>query len=147
MLDNIPLSQDLLFGFYLLLSLLFGYIIGAERESRGKEAGVGTQCLVIAGSMAFCFLSNSVDPLSTSRIASNVVTGIGFLGAGLIFFNKSKDRVINLTTAATIWVSAAIGMALGFGYIFIALTMTVFSVFALRIRKAPILSQHRKNLD
>jgi len=146
MLETALTSQDFTFFLDLLLSLAFGYIIGAERESRGKEAGIGTQCLVIAGSMAFCFLSAIVDPLSTSRIASNVVTGIGFIGAGLIFFNQSKDRVVNLTTAATVWVSAAIGMALGFGYPLIALALTVFSIVALRIPRVPIMGKAKHGL-
>ncbi len=144
MLDTALSPQNLLFGFDLLLSLAFGYFIGAERESRGKDAGISTQCLVIAGSMAFCFLSNVVDPLSTSRIASNVVTGIGFLGAGLIFFNQAKDRVVNLTTAATVWVSASIGMAIGFGYPIIALALAVFSLFVLRIPHVQIMDKGKK---
>ena len=146
MFETVFSPQDMYFCLYLLLSLACGYIIGAERESRGKEAGIGTQCLVIAGSMAFCFLSNIVDPNSTSRIASNVVTGIGFLGAGLIFFNQSKDRVVNLTTAATVWVSAGIGMALGFGYPVIALTLTAFSIVALRIPRVPIMGRAKHGL-
>ena len=134
MLDTALSPQNLLFGFDLLLSLAFGYFIGAERESRGKDAGISTQCLVIAGSMAFCFLSNVVDPLSTSRIASNVVTGIGFLGAGIIFHQaQEKDKVVNLTTAATIWVAAAIGMALGFGYPLQACLLLIFTFVALRV--------------
>jgi putative Mg2+ transporter-C (MgtC) family protein len=64
------------------LSLLAGSLIGAERESRGKPAGISTHCLVIAGTMMFTYISAQVDPNSTSRIAAQVVSGIGFLGAG-----------------------------------------------------------------
>ena len=130
-------SNDFLFAFYLLLSLVFGYVIGAERESRGKSAGIATQCLVIAGSMAFCFFSVLMEPTAPTRIAANVVTGIGFLGAGIIFHHthtrQSDERVVNLTTAATIWMAAAIGMALGFGFPIIALALALFSLVVLRI--------------
>lgn len=66
------------------LALLAGFLIGAERESRGKPAGISTQCFVIGGSMIFTYLSAHVDPNSSSRIAAQIVTGVGFLGAGII---------------------------------------------------------------
>ncbi|VVB56664.1 MgtC family protein [uncultured archaeon] len=147
MLETSLSSQDFLFGLYLLLSLAFGYLIGAERESRGKTAGIATQCLVIAGSMAFCFFSTLMDPYSPSRIAANVVTGIGFLGAGLIIFNPSGNRVMNLTTAATVWMSAAIGMAIGFGYPIIALALTVFTLIVVRIPHVSIPGPGRRGLQ
>lgn len=115
----------------LLLSLFAGFVIGAERESRGKDAGVSTHTLVILGSMMFTFLSSAVDPASKSRIAAQIVSGIGFLGAGLII--KDGTNVRNLTTAASIWVSGAIGMAYGFNYHFIGLVMTLVVAFVPRI--------------
>ena len=84
------------------LSLLAGFLIGAERESRGKAAGISTHCFVIAGSMIFTYLSAHIDPNSTSRIAAQLVTGIGFLGAGIILKSESDQRITNLTTAA-VW--------------------------------------------
>ncbi len=127
-------SIDGVFAVYLLLSLVFGYVIGTERESRGKSAGIATQCLVIAGSMTFCFFSVLLEPDAPTRLAANVVTGIGFLGAGIIFHQaQEKDKVVNLTTAATIWMAAAIGMAIGFGYPIVAAALTVFSLSVLRI--------------
>src|SRR4029078_2695047 len=108
------------------LSLLAGFLIGLERELKGKPAGIGTHCFVIGGSMIFTYISALVDPNSTSRIAAQIVTGIGFLGAGIILkdeiFDKkdtvdsSHTKVLNLTTAASIWFSGAIGMAIGFNY-------------------------------
>jgi putative Mg2+ transporter-C (MgtC) family protein len=98
----------------LTLSLFSGFIIGAEREARGKDAGISTHTLVITGAMAFTFISGIVDPASRSRIAAQIVSGIGFLGAGLIL--KDGTNVRNLTTAASVWVSGAIGMAYGFNY-------------------------------
>ena len=96
------------------LSFVAGFIIGAERESRGKDAGISTHTMVIAGAMLFTFISSIVDPASKSRIAAQIVSGIGFLGAGLIV--KDGANVKNLTTAASIWVSGAIGMAFGFNF-------------------------------
>jgi len=107
----------------LLLALLAGFIIGGERELRGKPAGISTHPMVIVGAMLFTFLSSEVDPASKSRIAAQVVSGIGFLGAGLII--KEGSNVVNLTTAASLWVSGAIGMALGFDFHLIAIIVTM----------------------
>ena len=90
------------------------------------------------GSMIFTYLSAMVDPNSTSRIAAQIVTGIGFLGAGIIlkdeiFDKKDTDdprhtKVLNLTTAASIWFSGAIGMAIGFNFYFVAIVSIAFAV-------------------
>lgn len=115
----------------LVLCLVAGFIIGAERESRGKDAGVSTHILVITGAMLFTFLSSIVDPASKSRIAAQIVSGIGFLGAGLIL--KDGGNVKNLTTAASIWVSGAIGMAFGFNFHVIGLLVTIAVALTPRI--------------
>jgi putative Mg2+ transporter-C (MgtC) family protein len=107
----------------LALSLLAGFIIGAERESRGKDAGISTHTMVIVGAMLFTYMSSLVDPASESRIAAQIVSGIGFLGAGLIV--KDGANVKNLTTAASIWVAGAIGMAFGFNYHVIGIIVTI----------------------
>jgi putative Mg2+ transporter-C (MgtC) family protein len=85
------------------LSLLAGFLIGAERKSRGKPAGISTHCLVIGGTMMFTYISAQVDPNSTPRIAAQIVTGIGFLGAGMILKSESTEKITNLTIAAVIW--------------------------------------------
>ncbi|MFL6470215.1 MAG: MgtC/SapB family protein [Nitrososphaeraceae archaeon] len=115
------------------LSLLAGFLIGAERESRGKAAGISTHCFVIAGSMIFTYLSAQVDPNSSSRIAAQLVTGIGFLGAGIILKSESEERITNLTTAAAIWFAASIGMAIGFNFYFMAIIAIAFAVLVPRI--------------
>ena len=107
----------------LLLSMLAGFVIGAERESRGKDAGISTHTMVIIGAMLFTYMSSLVDPASESRIAAQIVSGIGFLGAGLIV--KDGANVKNLTTAASIWVAGAIGMAFGFNYHAIGIIVTI----------------------
>jgi putative Mg2+ transporter-C (MgtC) family protein len=98
----------------LALAVLVGGIIGAEREYRNKSAGFRTMILISMGSCLFTIFSQHLGlPYNGDRIASNIVTGIGFLGAGVIF--KSDDRVKGLTTAATIWLTASLGMGIGSG--------------------------------
>ncbi len=118
----------------MILSIVCGYMIGLERESRGKDAGIGTHIMVIAGSALFTFLSSVVDPASKSRIAAQIVTGIGFLGAGLILKDKTS-KVLNLTTAASIWFAGAIGMAIGFEFYFISVASALVSTLIPRIHK------------
>lgn len=115
----------------LVVAIVLGTLIGIERESRGKDAGISTNCFVIVGAMLFTFMSATVDPASQSRIAAQVVTGIGFLGAGLIL--KDGTSVRNLTTAASMWFSGAIGMSIGFGYLQIAVIAALASIVIPRI--------------
>lgn len=130
--------------FFILLglSLLFGFVIGTERETRGKPAGISTNSFVIGGAAMFTFISLQVDPNSPARIAAQVVSGVGFLGAGMILKSDKEGTVTNLTTAASVWFSAGIGMALGFGWYLIAGGATVFAVIVPRL---PHVS--RKNQD
>jgi putative Mg2+ transporter-C (MgtC) family protein len=126
------------------ISLLAGFLIGVERESRGKPAGISTHCLVIGGTMMFTYISAQIDPNSTSRIAAQIVTGIGFLGAGMILKSESTERITNLTTAAALWFAAAIGMAIGFNFYFMALVGIVFAVLVPRI---PHISKLKESID
>ena len=98
-------------GTKLFVAMLVGAIIGAEREYKSKAAGFRTVILITVGSTLFTILSNLIS--NDGRIASNIVTGIGFLGAGAIF--REGMNVKGLTTATTIWISAAIGMSIGIG--------------------------------
>ncbi len=116
----------------LLLSLFLGYVMGAEREFRHKDAGISTNMFVITGSMIFTFLSMTVDPQSESRIAAQIVSGIGFLGAGLIL--KEGTGVRNLTTAASLWFAGAVGMLIGFGFYGIAVISGIAGVLIPRVR-------------
>ncbi len=101
--------------FRLIVALVIGGVMGAEREYRSKSAGFRTIALICLGSALFTILSIKIGaPNSTDRIASNIVTGIGFLGAGVIF--RETHRVTGLTTAAIIWAAAALGMGIGGGY-------------------------------
>ncbi|MDB5206338.1 MAG: hypothetical protein JWR72_1413 [Flavisolibacter sp.] len=97
----------------LLLVVLVGGIIGAEREYHSKSAGFRTMILICLGSFLFTIFSIHITNGTPDRIASNIVTGIGFIGAGVIF--KSDNRVNGITTAATIWAVAALGMGIADG--------------------------------
>ncbi|MBL7931949.1 MAG: MgtC/SapB family protein [Bacteroidia bacterium] len=108
----------------LLVSLVLGAVLGAEREYKGRNIGFRTIILITLGSTLFTILSviigGGTDP---SRVASNIVTGIGFLGAGAIF--REGATVRGVTTASIIWVSAAIGMACGLSQYEFAIMVTV----------------------
>jgi putative Mg2+ transporter-C (MgtC) family protein len=125
----------------LVLCLIAGFLIGAERETRHKAAGISTHILVIAGAMLFTFISSVIVSNSSATIAAQVVTGIGFLGAGLIL--KDGMNVHNLTTAASLWFAAAIGMAFGFGLYTIGIIATVAGIFVPRI---PSLQKDKKEI-
>ena len=100
----------------LLAALLMGGLIGAEREYHSKATGFRTMIMICVGAALFTMISTR---FGDSRIAANIVQGIGFLGAGIIF--KEESRVKGLTTAATVWAVSALGMSLGGGYYDIAL--------------------------
>ena len=118
----------------LSLALLLGGAIGIEREYRAKEAGFRTHFLVALGSALFCVVSQfgfGVDLKDSSRVAAQVVSGIGFLGAGTIIFQKNVVR--GLTTAAGLWVTAAIGLACGTGMYMAAILTTAMVLMGLEV--------------
>ncbi len=117
----------------LVIAMLVGGIIGAERELRDKSAGFRTILLITVGSTLFTIFSLGIGvETNPTRIAANIVTGIGFLGAGAIL--REGHRITGLTTAATIWLAAALGMGIGAGKfalvgIATGLTLVVLWVF------------------
>lgn len=121
----------------LTLAAVLGMIIGFEREHRRKPAGLRTYTLVAIGAALFTIMSAqglagaAYDP---SRIASQVVVGIGFIGGGLIFLKG--ERMEGLTTAAGLWATAAIGMAAGFGLSVIAIYSTILVLLVLWAMRA-----------
>jgi putative Mg2+ transporter-C (MgtC) family protein len=147
LLDNWQIGMQLEFLIDIIIALAAGFVIGAERESRGKPAGISTNSLVIGGSMLFTYLSAAVDPNSTSRIAAQVVSGIGFLGAGMILKGEIDKKITNLTTAASVWYSAAIGMAIGFNFYIIALAAVIFAVLVPRIPHITKIKSNREEED
>ena len=103
----------------LLVAAAMGLIVGFERESNDKPAGIRTHMIVGVGSCLFTIIGimisqESVAPVDATRIAAGIITGIGFLGAGALW--RSENRVEGLTTAAGIWAMGAIGIAAGLGY-------------------------------
>src|SRR3989338_7007715 len=114
--------------FRLILSALLSGIIGLEREFKHKPAGLRTNILVGLGS-TLTMLTSLQFTDEPARIAAGVITGIGFLGAGLII--QGGGEVHGITTAATIWVVAAVGLAVGLGYYSAALVTTVISLLVL----------------
>jgi putative Mg2+ transporter-C (MgtC) family protein len=116
------------------VSLVLGGILGAERERYKKDAGLRTTILISIGSTLFTILSprvglGSEGSLDITRIAASIVSGVGFLGAGVIL--QHEGRVKGLTTAATVWMAAAIGMASGAGEYILATATTVLTAIVL----------------
>ena len=146
-MENWQIGLQLEFLIDIIIALAAGFVIGAERESRGKPAGISTNSLVIGGSMLFTYLSAAIDPNSTSRIAAQVVSGIGFLGAGMILKGEIDKKITNLTTAASVWYSAAIGMAIGFNFYIIALAAVIFAVLVPRIPHITKIKSNREEED
>lgn len=115
-----------------LLAMLLGGLIGLERESREKAAGIRTNIFICLGASLFTILSVRLAGANDSaRIAANIVTGIGFLGAGVIF--RNEGRVEGMTSAALIWFVAAIGMGVGMGQILLAVSATVIVLLILML--------------
>ena len=147
-------QKEIIYIFRILVAGACGIVIGFERKNRLKEAGIRTHCLVACGAALMMVLSKysfydlagdiqGIRGADPARIASQVVSGIGFLGAGMIFVHK--NTITGLTTAAGIWATAGIGMAFGAGLYIIGAVVTVIVVivqtlFHLNIRwmKTPI---------
>ena len=121
------LTEDI---YKLLISFLLGAVIGMEREYRSKSAGLRTLILIAVGSTLFTIISIRTGP-DAGRIAANIVTGIGFLGAGIIF--REDSRVVGLTTAAIVWVTAALGMGIGAGMYAVSLGSFIIAGLSLVI--------------
>jgi putative Mg2+ transporter-C (MgtC) family protein len=121
-------KQELYTIFQILTAFLLGGFIGFEREKHSIGAGIRTYAAVCMGAAMFTIIGNNLmDMQGASRMVSNVITGVGFLGAGLIFKDTQQQRAIGLTTAATVWATAAVGVAVGYQLYSIAIT----SAFAL----------------
>lgn len=115
-----------------LLSFIAGAIIGWEREHRGAQAGIRTFGYISMGACVFGLISQNIPfPADPSRIASQVAIGVGFIGAGVIF--RVGDQVGGLTTAATLWCTSAIGLAISFGMYAVSIMTTLIIFIFLRM--------------
>jgi putative Mg2+ transporter-C (MgtC) family protein len=128
---NVVLPSDIVIK--LVLAVLIGGAIGAEREYRSKSAGFRTLTLICLGSTILTIFSVIIGtPGNPDRIASNIATGIGFVGAGVIFKGDgSGSKVSGITTAAMIWVTAGLGVAIGAGYLVTAIFAAVLVLLVL----------------
>jgi putative Mg2+ transporter-C (MgtC) family protein len=125
------------------LAALLGFIVGLEREYRGKAAGMRTFALIALGAAAFTSLAIARFPLSGDRVIQGVVAGIGFLGAGIIF-QREEGVVEGLTTAASIWSVAAIGVLIGSSAYVSGLVATLLLVLILEIDRLPALRTFKR---
>ena len=138
--------HDILIKIFLALTL--GGILGMERQYHDKPAGYATNCLICLGAMLFTVLSEYMgaaggDP---GRISAQIVTGVGFIGAGSIL--RDGNKISGLTTAAGVWLVAAIGMAVGYGqYVLAALSAASILVIQLGVRKTLKLVEFVKHYD
>ena len=130
--------QDLAMIMRIVLAMLLGGILGWQRQHKGRWAGVRTYALVSGGSALFTILSVVSFGTDTARVAAGVVTGIGFLGAGTILHRE--NRVEGLTTAAGLWMVAAIGMAVGLKFYILGVvsSLLVMLVFIFDYKKAKV---------
>ena len=142
-MDNFLTGYEIDFLIRLGLSLFGGIVIGVERESKGKFTGISTQSLVIGGAMMFTFISQIISPNSPARVAAQVVSGIGFLGGGIILKGEG-GALANVTSAATIWFAASIGMAIGFGWYVIAV---IAILYAAAIPRLPSIRERRRDKE
>ena len=119
----------------LIVAMIFGAVIGIQRERAGKPAGLRTHMMVALGAAVFVIASGEfgMNPDSISRVIQGLVTGIGFLGAGAILKLYEKRAVEGLTTAAGIWMTAALGVAVGLGRFGLALVATLLAWMTLSV--------------
>jgi len=131
----------------LILAIILGGIIGIERETLGKPAGSRTYALIALGSTLFTIISiqgfSQFANAIPGAMAGQIVTGIGFLGAGLIIFHKEKLE--GLTTAAALWAVAAVGITIGIGWYWIAAIATILIFLLLYIVRKIEFSKNKKN--
>ena len=139
---------DWILIFRLVVAGLLGGLIGMEREFRAKEAGVRTHFIVALGSALFMIISEFAfgsRQHDAARVAAQVVSGIGFIGAGVIIFQRNVVR--GVTTAAGLWVAAAIGLACGDGMYAVAVAATLLTVFCLEMMHFVNLHYNEKVVD
>lgn len=133
----------------MLLAIILGGIIGIEREKMGKPAGSRTYALIALASTLFTVLSvegfGTMANADPSRIAGQVLVGLGFIGAGIIIFHRQNEQIEGLTTAAALWATAAVGMAIGINWFYEAVIAAVFIFLILLIVRKVEFNKKKKN--
>ncbi|MBP8003154.1 MAG: MgtC/SapB family protein [Chloroflexi bacterium] len=136
-------ETELWFSLRVLVAAILGALIGLEREIRGHDAGIRTYAAVTLGSCAFAIVSQASGASGdANRIAAQVVSGIGFLGAGVII--RGTRHVNGLTTSAMLWAAASVGLAIGYGYYILGTLTAVICVAILLLRRAPVVAKVRQ---
>lgn len=125
--------QELYLLIPIVVSMIIGVVLGLQRVHWGKAAGPRTYAIVAVGSTLFTLLSLQAFGTDTARVAAGIVTGIGFLGAGMIL--QRDDHIEGLTTAAGMWMVAAIGMAIGCGYYVLGIATTLIVLLLLMLHE------------
>ena len=133
----LPFSEWELLG-RMALATGLGYAIGFEREWRGKPAGERTFALIALGAAGFTAIGVEAFPASAEKVIAGVVTGVGFLGAGLIF-REATGGILGLTTAASAWAVAAVGVLVGSGAFLSGILSTLLVLFILELNRLPIM--------
>ncbi|HRH68227.1 MAG TPA: MgtC/SapB family protein [Flavobacteriales bacterium] len=127
----IDIKDELAIASKLIVAAVLGALIGYDRERHGRDAGLRTYAAVCVGAALFTSIAGHLeDVAATSRIVANVVMGIGFLGAGIVYKDSGSGYSKGLTTAATVWCTAAIGVAVGLN-MFVIATSSAFLVYFL----------------
>ena len=117
------INAELIIISKLIVSFLLGAFIGLDRERHGRDAGIRTYAAVCIGATLFTAITAHLvnNPSDTSRVIANIITGVGFLGAGIIYRNSGAGTSHGLTTAATVWCTSAVGVAVGLDMFIIAI--------------------------
>lgn len=137
-------SAETLMALRVLVAVALGAFVGWEREQHGREAGVRTYGAVSLGACVFALIATHITGGSNPHvIASGVVTGVGFLGAGVIM--KDQGSVVGLTTAATLWATASVGLAIGYGMYTLGLLVSLIVFGLLSLHHAPGWSRLKGN--
>ena len=131
----VDFKMELVFILHLIISVILGGFIGYDRERDGNNAGIRTYAAVCLGATIFTIIASHLkgDAGSSSRIIANIITGIGFLGAGIVYRNTAIEGVQGLTSAATIWATAAVGVAVALNMFVVAVmsTLIIYTLLSL----------------
>jgi len=133
-----PLEEQLIMVIQLLFALALAGIIGYEREKYSKPAGLRTHMLLAIGCTTLTIISYNAfpNPTDNSRLAAAIITGIGFIGAGTVL--QTRERIVGLTTAASIWLTASVSLAVGTGYYVLAVAGTILGYIILESKQIQI---------
>lgn len=132
---TVDVNTELVILLKLLVSFILGAFIGLDRERHSHNAGIRTYGAVCLGATLFTSITTHLasDPAAASRVIANIVTGVGFLGAGIIYRNNTSGLSHGLTTAATVWCTSAVGVAVGLNMFIIAAASAVALYFLLSL--------------